>query len=579
MDNQLEMGWAAADYGPWAIPHWDPAPDYGQPLFANPEGFISHPGFTVGVSLSGSPVHGLRVLYAVQVCVLLLGAAWLGVELGIPWWLGMLCGVPLLVSEEWHQRVATGHFMAIGITAWPALFAGTLRSLGGPAGLPGVLAAAVGGSALGLAFLGGAHYPTVLGIFLVLCIVWLRVAGPWLGLGLVAVCALPIAMGANAAAPRYLGPLVFAAIGLAGLIRGRAHLRVAASTLAAVALGVVAGAGVKLPASALVMVWSARTRSPWELEPTPVDLEGFWAMASRNPSVEQPLWFWSEWTLPLLFVGLVLLAVHHLIDRRAEGAPEPRGWWLALAAAMALAVAYGSGRPLSPWLVIAFSPAMAGIDFPIRLQWVLLFVPWFGLCAAGLSVARRLGGDRAALGAALLAAAWLATDLEDAQLPILYEPGTPPARSVDIRGISDDSDIAHGKLDEILVSASGRGLIRRAVATGIRFGPLDNPLGPGPALARQVAPPGPPPAVSGRTNHWTVTGPPGALVEVAQRDIGGWRCGSTRAPEDMAWLTLTLGPDGRADCVYRTPGLVVGALAQALALGAMAFLVRRRRGG
>ena len=92
-----------------------------------------------------------------------------------------------------------------------------------------------------------------------------------------------------------------------------------------------------------------------------------------------------------------------------------------------------------------------------------------------------------------------------------------------------------------------------------------------------MQPPGPPPAVAGRSNHWVVTGPPGALVEVAQRDIAGWRCGSTRAPEDMAWLTLTLDAQGRSDCVYRTPGLLVGLVMQIGALAAMALVWRRTR--
>jgi len=577
MDNQLEMGWAAIDYGPWGIPHWDPAPDFGQPLFANPEAFVSHPGFIVGAAISESPLGGLRVLYAVQVAVLLLGCAWLGVELGLPWWLGMLCGLPLLASDEWRQRVAQGHFMALGVTAWPALFAGVLRGLRASGAGAIVFAAAPGGLALGLAFTGGAHYPTILGIFLVLCIVWLRVAGPWFGLALLASCALPFALSPGGRElPTLPSELIFAAIVAAGLYQGRAHLRGAATVLAGIAVGVIAGGGSKLLPAWLVISWSGRTQYPWNAQAVPVDLTGFWSMASRGGGVDLPLWFFSELTLPLLFLGVLLLAVYHLADRVEDRPPDAPGLWLALAAAVAIALAYGAGRPLTPWRAVAFSPAMASIDFPIRLQWILLIVPCFGLCAAGQGVARRIGGPWAGLAAAVIAAGLLLRGLDATPLPPLYEEDTAPPRTVDVKGISDHGALVHGDQAETLVGASGKGLVRPSVGTGIKFGPIPRPFEPGPVLARVIeGDDSSPLVVTGRTNRWTVTGPPGATVEIAQRELHAWRCEPELTAEDVAWLTVTLGSDGRAECVYRTKGLLLGLLAQLLALAGIVVLGRR----
>jgi hypothetical protein len=89
---------------------------------------------------------------------------------------------------------------------------------------------------------------------------------------------------------------------------------------------------------------------------------------------------------------------------------------------------------------------------------------------------------------------------------------------------------------------------------------------------------GAPLVVTGQRNRWTVTGPPGAEVEFAQRYLAGWRCTPSPPTDDVSWLTVRLGPDGRAECVYRTQGLVLGGIAQLLAIGGMALLWRRSRG-
>ncbi|MCO4774251.1 MAG: hypothetical protein KDA24_29765, partial [Deltaproteobacteria bacterium] len=73
LDIQLEMAWVATSYGAGAVPWWDPYPDFGQPLIANAEAFVGHPGFVLGKRV-GDPNAGVLWMYRVQLLVLFLGA-------------------------------------------------------------------------------------------------------------------------------------------------------------------------------------------------------------------------------------------------------------------------------------------------------------------------------------------------------------------------------------------------------------------------------------------------------------------------------------------------------------------------
>jgi len=88
------------------LPWWDPFPDYGAPVLAHPEAFVAHPAYALSARSGVSA--GLRLLVLSSVFVLILGSAWLAVELEAPWYLGMIGAAGLLASYEWENRSTSG---------------------------------------------------------------------------------------------------------------------------------------------------------------------------------------------------------------------------------------------------------------------------------------------------------------------------------------------------------------------------------------------------------------------------------------------------------------------------------------
>ena len=589
LDIQLQYAWAAADYPVAAIPHWDPHPDFGQPLFANPEAFVGHPGFVLG--RGGGPQVGMRLLYGLQIVVLLLGGALLGVRLGVPWWLGMACALPLLSTEEWHQRIGVGHLMIIGLTSWPLAMAGTLGGL--EAAERGdrtrtALWGALAGLAIGTAFLGGGHYATSFGAFLVALTGWIWMAGVAPTVGIAAVAGIPFLLpGGREWSTVPLEVAAFAVIAW-GLWAGRERLRGGITLLLGLALGLFATAGVRLlPAYAVVrMNWRSR---PWrKLESQPLDLAPIlerW----RELALEELLPVAAPWQWLVLLGGLVAL----MAARRSRAAAALGG-----AGLLFVLLAWGAGRTMHPWRVLTLIPGLAAINYPGRLQWILLILPWFGWAAVlARGVAGR--GERVLLGASLVATALLVGGVRDRALlqPFPEAVDTGLQRAAAVTGVID------GGSDLLLSGTSHRGLIRPGFATGIGFLPLSTPVhegvGLGHAEAERRPDQGTPDRlddavqIGGSTNRWTATAAPGTQVRFAQRDVRGWRCrGGEQVwypeddPKDVRqphrgnnWLRVRVGETGEAECTFHTPRLWLGGLAQVVALGGLLVLWRRRGSG
>ena len=587
LDIQLEYAWAASDYPAWAIPHWDPHPDFGQPLFANPEAFVGHPAFVLGRA-AGGPQTGLRWLYRMQIVILLLGGVALGARLGVPWWLGLAAALPLLSTAEWHQRIGVGHLMIVGLTCWPLAAAGAVggfdaagRSDHRRATLWGALA----GLAVATAFLGGGHYATAFGVLLILLTGWLWLAGRPGALALAGVAALPFLIPRGEWSPVPLEIAACAVVGW-GLWRGRDRLRGAGLVGVGLGLGLVAGSGARLlPAWRIVrMNWRA---SPWrELESEPLDLAPLLDVG-RELALEQLLPVAEPWHWAILVGGLAAL----LFVRSDRGLSVPGA--LGVAGLLFVLLAWGAGRPMHPWRVLTLLPGLAAINYPGRLQWILLILPWFGWAA--LLARGAAGRGRSGVAACAALAVALAIGASDR---LWLEP-YPEAAATGAPRATEVSQVVIGGSDLLLSGTSALGWIRPGLATGIGFLPLEGPVHRSEALAQAEAPrrpeQGTPDAIDGAVeavggaNRWTVRAPPGTQVRVVQRDVRGWSCRGGEQisyPEDDPrdvrvphrgnnWLRVVVGESGVAICTWRTPGLVLGALLQLLAIAALAVLGRR----
>ena len=579
LDIQLEMATVAASYG-GALPWWDPYPDFGQPLLANPEAFVGHPGFLLG---AGDPARGVRWIYGMQLLVLFLGACWLAVGLGLPWWTGPPAVLPLLASVEWQDRIGVGHFMVIGLSAVPAVAAGWLAGLRRP------LLAAGAGAAIGLASLGGGHYPTVFSVLLVLVATWGWVAGPRWSVVLVGFLALRLALPLSLELPDRLAEVLVAGLLLGGLWTGRARLRRGTELLVAVALGVLAVAGWRLVPSWLVVWMNFRASGYRGMQVEPLDLGMF--VAERGRTMEELLFVpHTGWWLALLG-GLVALAFAARPDE--HGRRPARA--LALAAAACVLLGWGAGRPLEPWRIVALVPGLSAINYPLRLQWFLLLLPAFGWLLATARLGRRLPGPP------WLAPTVLAAALAGLALPRAELQPYPPASAPTFAPAGRARAVLTGGSDEALSRTSARGLVRPGFATGIGFLPLEAPQHEGAALAVAEAERQPgegwpavveaPVEVALVRDTLRLRGPANQQVRVAQRDVRGWRCDGGELisyPEDDSldvrmprrgnnWLRVRIGATGEATCRYRAAGVTWGVLLQVLAGALLVGLGARTR--
>ena len=594
LDIQLEMGTVAAGYD--GVPWWDPYPDFGQPLIANAEAFVGHPGFVLG-KRPGDPHRGVLWMYRVQLLVLFLGACWLAVGMGLPWWTGPPLVLPLLASPEWQERIGIGHLMVIGLTAWPAAFAAWLAGLRdaheGRWGR-GLWLASLGGGAVALGSLGGGHYPTAFALFALLLASWCWVAEARLSAALVGLMAVPFGLPMGwSEATSWPGEGAVLALLAFGLWRGRSRVAVAAWPLVGFALGLLAVASWRLVPSFVVVKLNWRAASWRSIDVEPVPIAELWS-AGTERSVEELLRVPSGVVLPLLVVGLVLLAWRWREgDESRDGVLSSAVAALACASLAAVLLGWSAGRPMHPWRVATLAPGMSAINYPVRLQWLLLVLPgfaWLAWLGSRSWMARVPAWVLPALASGLLGWGWLSDG-------VLQE--YPPAQEADVEVRDTVRGVLLGGSSETLSRTSVQGWIRPHFATGIGFGLIETPshdlegLGRGEGERREgerfpeatdaeVR-------IEGRLDTWRVRAPAGSQVRVAQRDLRGWRCRGGELvvyPEDDElgvptpgrgnnWLRVRVGDEGEAVCSWRPPGLWVGVLLQLLAWGALGVAWRR----
>lgn len=593
LDIQLEMAWVAASYGAGSVAWWDPYPDFGQPLIANAESFAGHPGFMLGTR-DGDPQGGVLWMYRIQLLVLMLGACWLAVGLGLPWWTGPPLILPLLASPEWQERIGVGHLMIIGLSAIPAAMAAWLAALEEAARSRALMLGALGGAAVGLGSLAGGHYPTAFALFLLMLASWCWVAGARWSLGLLGLMTVPFVLPSSLAEasplPVELG--VFAVLG-AGLWMGRSRLERGAVPLVAFAVGLLAVAAWRLVPSFVVVKLNWRAASWRSISVDPIPLSSF--VGSGDGGLEELLRVSHPGVWLVLIVGVALLATRW--TRSSEAGSDVEGWSGAAALAVAVGVCvllgWGAGRPMHPWRVASLAPGMSAINYPVRLQWFLLILPGFGW----LALLHRAGERWSPL-------PWLVPAAAAAMLTWSFAPRAeleayPSAELVSIERSETARGVLVGGSDDTLSRTSLQGWIRPHFATGIGFGLIETPshtdreLGhaehPRAEGARTPERSDVPVRISGQRDVWAVTAPAGTQVRLAQRDLMGWQCRGGEQliyPEDDAlhvatprrgnnWLRVIVGPTGQAVCRWRPPGLALGVLLQLLALAGLGVALTR----
>ena len=279
------------------------------------------------------------------------------------------------------------------------------------------------------------------------------------------------------------------------------------------------------------------------------------------------LFLGAGWTWALLVVGLVALLVR---------VPA-----LGTAAIAATSMGLLATTPSAPWELLSWFPGMSAVNYPQRLQWALLVFAPIGL-AVPLGLLPRQGRAGLVVLGVVAGVAWSGfagvNDEYPLQAPGLLgassDAGRPSARGR-VTGattraerhlsISPLDGLAHPELALRFDSPDGddfvppgSGLVRSAGRTGDEW-----PAGEG--------------AASADLGVWSISGPPGGLVEVRQRDIWGWDCGGARRVQAVAtgaaWLQVQLDDDGRAQCAWTSPGLAGGALLQGLGVAGLLAIV------
>jgi len=572
------------------FPHWDPYLNFGTPLFSEPESFLSHPAYALVAPQRGMRA-GMDAVYAANCFLMLLGLAWLGWRLRVPFPLAMATALFLLGSDEWFTRLGSGHPMVLGICLWPGAAAATLAAMDPETHRweKRLLLGAVAGLALGIAGLTGAHYPLAYGMLMVVLLTWASAAPGRLQAALVALCCVPLAIRSGPDWARYPLDLIACTLAVVAVMRG-GRWRHQLATLAGVGLGLLGTAGFFLVSAAerasqlgrlTVKVFDPPGWNPMPLQhllENGGDLESYLSFA--HPAI---------WVALLL--GLALCAL--------------RSPALAATSSIMLALAWSLGLPLRPWELVSAVPGMAAADLQMRMQWIVLVMAPLGLATGLAWLCERFGGPWAArILCTLAAAAIVYYGAPIYQLPAELEAGQEP-KEVFPEGVGTIHGWAPGwaATGEVYSRAPLRGLI-----IPIEYGDPSNfrelavPEVAGEGMAwlssggeQRAA--GPEVEVSAMLNEWTLRGPPGAVVAVPQRDLPGWSCEGGELKPDLEYmrrereagiferdpgvgmwfLSVEIGASGEAVCTWRTPGLLKGILQQLLALGLLAGIAVRLR--
>jgi hypothetical protein len=578
------VGAAAQERGqpPW----WDPFSRYGAPLYSEPESFLLHPVYFVASALGGIRA-GLQALYGFHLLALFAGLAWLGRKLEVPFPLAMACGLALVVSPEWQQRLASGHLMVLGLTLWPAVFAAALSALD-EAATPRTAArwGLAAGALMGLMVLAGSHYPLPYALLAWCLVVWAAAAPAWACGLLVVAFAAPIALQyALPSGFRWLFEAV-TVVALVGGIWTGGRFRVQLAAAVGLAVGMLATVGAVLLPS---LGRASDSRSFVLL--TPPHVGDSLSLAELWQGAPSGLDRWLPGlSVPLLIAAALVLVLAALRWRA-----------FATAAAVLLLAGIATGLPLRPWLLLSAVPGVAAAIFQYRLQWALLVLVPVGAAALIVWLLRRFGDERAA---------WVGATLLGLALVVRFggvDPwGIGPERLPDQRlpeqaGAASHVQLADGEYGHTISGVLDGGVRREQYAphqppelvwtAGTAIGAVhaDGEVLPLPDDVR----------VEGVLAVWTVEAPPGVRVALPQRDFPRWRCdGGTvdpdpklfaaPLPDDPSWVrtggdgrwfvTVRVGDSGRAVCRWRPAGLGLGLLVQLVAAAAALALLRRRRG-
>jgi len=571
------------------FPHWDPFLNFGTPLFSEPESFLTHPAYALVAPLRG--IHaGMEAVYGFNCFLMLLGLAWLGKRLRVPFPLAMATALFLLCSGEWFNRLGNGHPMVLGICLWPGAAAATLAAMDPETSRweKRVLLGSVAGLALGIAGLTGAHYPLAYGMLMVVLLTWAAAAPGQLQAGLVVIFCIPLVIRGGPEWGRYILDLIGWTLVLDAVIRGR-RWRHQLATMAGIGLGLLGTAGFFLVSAAERASQLGRLTVK-VFDPPNSKLEPLKNLLENGGELESYLSFSHPAIWIALLVGLGLCALR---------APA-----LAATSSIMLALAWSLGLPLRPWELISAVPGMAAADQQMRMQWIVLLMAPLGL-AAGLSfVAERFTGPWGNRAIGTLVAAGIIYYGASAYLE-LQHPQTAAPEEV----FPEDAGTIKGwapnwaRDGEVYSRSPLAGMI-----IPIEYGDPSNfrelavPEVAGDGLAwfssdGGLRATGDSVEVSAVLNEWTIKGPPGSVVAVPQRDLPGWSCEGGELKPDLEYmrlereagiferepftgmwfLSVEIGASGEAVCTWRTPGLLKGILQQLLALLILAWLALRLR--
>ena len=580
-------------------PEWDPFSQFGEPLMANPQASFRHPAYRIGQGLGGH-IGGFQSLYGWSVFSLLIGLAALAAVIDLPPLAGMLTAIVLLLSTEWVSRLTGGHLWILGLAMWPAALAAITAAMD-PGRSPTArwLLAAAAGGLLGSSVLMGSHYGAPMGVLIMVFLLWARHQPPRVVLGLLALLWLPVFLPSAPPAGRVVFEL--GCFGLFGFgLWSDARWRTPRFTvLAGLGLGFLAVAAPHAVEAAWLLApdgrlttWTLQAQDSWMEPPS-------WAAFDNPGSMDRYLPVGSPWQWAAAAVGTAFL-----VRRRPA---------LAALVVGCVAIAWSSGRPLKPWSFLTAIPGSAAMAEHSRFQIILLIVPALGWVEAIRTLVERVRGESAVLvtvGTGLLMLAVHGWN------PAGFEGRTPPPHSLEMAAnwgvVEEASNDGGGYLSRRPLQHVTHP-VRGHQGHAVLLRPFDGAsLGWSIRDGRFVEDPDV--VVTGVLNTWTIDAAPRQVVVVAQRDFDGWHCDgadllldadlldadadyplwetydleqdrsalSPRAAvggRGTRWLTLRMGEQGSARCVWRTPvrtkGRAVALSAFLLVLGT-AWTLRRR---
>ncbi len=590
------LGIAGARRG--TLVHWDPYSAFGAPAIANPESFLLHPAWIVGTA-SGTWYSGLSALYLTSLGLLILGGVLLARRLGLPALVGLLAPLFVVVSMEWVARLGSGHLFVLGVGAWPVAIAAADAAMEPGRGRWSRMGlAALGGAVLGVGLLFGGHYILPMGVVLAFLVVWGSDQPPIRVAALAALLLVPL-LGRGA---HPIGRPILEAALVGVLLWGMARRpldRVEAAV--GVGVGTVAGAGAMLVVAARAfsqqgrLAWGAPASTKDLLEGTP-----FWA--DQQPALEQIVHLPS-----LAWWVVVAVGVAGLLARKPA---------IGLVVLAGAAAALTQGSPWKPWRLWAGLPGTSALTEQARWSWVLLVMAVLGVPALAASLAERWVPERtprrpaAVVGivaAVAIALGWWVHAASPFELTRRHAPAPAPLASPP----GEVHSVLHDKAHPLsLAPLEGTARVRRE---SFEYGEMTPPIQ---AIGWRMVNRCPAPLDSSATvtasvEAWDVEAPDGSVVSLAQRSVPGWRCEGAepidgwehadpacrwerpahvlggdddlgRPAPEQSWLTLRMGPEGRATCRWVSPGwergvqLQVGALLLMVGFGVGAW--RERRG-